>query len=102
MSRVAKYLQWQTRMTVRIETSAEGMKTTVSVAGRLDKRAVSEFVKTCLSVESELVLDLSHLRSADPAGIGEIQKQVHGGAVLRGASPFIQLLLDSQQLATTK
>ena len=78
------------------------MKTTVSVAGRLDKRAVSEFVKTCLSVEGELVLDLNHLRSADPAGIGEIQRQVQGGAVLRGASPFIRLLLEPQQLAITE
>jgi len=89
-------------MTVRIETSAEGMKTTVSVAGRLEERDVSEFVKACLSAESELVLDLAHLRSADPAGIGEIQELVQGGAVLRGASPFIRLLLDSQQLATSK
>ena len=88
-------------MTVRIETSAEGTKTTVSVAGRLEERAVSEFVKTCLSVESELVLDLTHLRSADPAGIREIQKLVQGGADLRGASPYIELLLDSQQPATT-
>ena len=87
-------------MTVRIETSTEGMKTTVSVAGRLEERVVSEFVKTCLSVESELILDLTHLRSVDPASIREIQKLVQGGAVLRGASPFIRLLLDSQQLAT--
>jgi len=89
-------------MTVRIETSTRGMKTIVSVAGRLEERVVSEFVKTCLSAESELVLDLSHLRSVDPASIREIQKLVQGGAVLRGASPFIRLLLDTQQLATTK
>ena len=89
-------------MTVRIETSAEGMKTTVSVAGRLEQRVVSELVKACLSAESELVLDLTHLRSADPAGIDVIQELVQGGAVLRGASPFIRLLLDSQKPATTK
>lgn len=89
-------------MTVRIETSTEGMKTIVSVSGRLEKSVVSEFVKTCLSAEGELVLDLAHLRSVDPASIREIQEMVQGGAVLRGASPFIRLLLDSQQLATTK
>jgi anti-anti-sigma regulatory factor len=88
-------------MTVRIETSAEGTKTIVRVAGRLEERAVNEFAKTCLSVEGELVLDLTHLRSADPAGIGEIQKLVQGGADLRGASPYIELLLDPQQPATT-
>jgi len=89
-------------MTVRIETSTEGVKTTVSVAGHLEERLVSEFVKTCLSAESELILDLTHLRGVDPASIREIQKLVQAGAVLRGASPFIRLLLDSEQLATTK
>jgi hypothetical protein len=88
-------------MTVRIDASTEGVTTTVSVAGRLEGRTVSEFVKTCLSVEGELVLDLTPLRSADPTGIGEIRKLVQGGAVLRGASPFIQLLLDPQKAATT-
>ena len=77
------------------------MKTTVSVAGRLEEEVVNEFVKKCLSVEGELVLDLTGLSSADSAGIGEIQKLVQGGAVLRGASPFIRLLLDSQQPANT-
>jgi anti-anti-sigma regulatory factor len=89
-------------MTVLIKTSAEGLKSVVSVAGRLEERDVSEFMKTCLSAESELVLDLTNLRSVDPVGIGEIQELVQGGAILRGASPFIRLLLDSQQPATTK
>ena len=81
-------------MTVRIQTSVEGTKTTVSVAGRLEDRAINEFVKTCLSVEGELVLDFTGLRSADPQGIEAIHELVRGGAKLRGASQFIRLLLD--------
>ena len=81
-------------MTVRIQTSVEGTKTTVSVAGRLEDRAINELVKTCLSVEGELVLDFTGLRSANPQGIEAIHEMVRGGAKLRGASQFIRLLLD--------
>ena len=84
-------------MTVRIEASAGEKKTAVSVAGRLERRGVGEFVKTCHSIEGDLVLDLSGLRSADDEGISAIQKLVQRGATLRGASPFIRLLLESQQ-----
>lgn len=84
-------------MTVRIETSAGEKKPTVSVAGRLEGLGVGELVRTCHSIEGELVLDLSGLRSADAEGIEAIQKLVQGGARLRGASPFIRLLLESEQ-----
>ena len=84
-------------MTVRIETSAGEKKPTVSVAGRLEGLGVGELVRTCRSIEGELVLDLSGLRSADAEGLEAIQKLVQGGARLRGASPFIRLLLESEQ-----
>ena len=84
-------------MTVRIETSAGEKKPTVSVAGRLEGLGVGELMRTCRSIVGELVLDLSGLRSADAEGIEAIQKLVQGGARLRGASPFIRLLLESEQ-----
>jgi hypothetical protein len=80
-------------MTVRIETSAGEKKPTVSVAGRLEGLGVGELVRTCRSIEGELVLDLSGLRSADDEGIDAIQKLVLEGVRLQGASPFIRLLL---------
>ena len=81
-------------MTVRIETSTEDSKITVRVAGRLENSGVSELLRVCRSIESELVLDLTGLRSADSEGIEAIHELVRGGANLRGASPFIRLLLD--------
>ena len=84
-------------MTVRIETSAGEKKPTVSVAGRLEGLGVGELVRTCHCIEGEPVLDLSALRSADAEGIEAIHELVRGGATLRGASPFIRLLLESQQ-----
>ena len=81
-------------MTVRIETSTEDSKIAVRVAGRLENSGVSELLRVCRSIESELVLDLTGLRSADSEGIEAIHELVRGGAKLRGASPFIRLLLD--------
>lgn len=83
-------------MTVRIDTTAEGSKAVVSVAGRLEGPGVRELLRTCRSIAGEFVLDLAGLRSADPGGIEAIQKAVSGGAKLRGVSPFIRLLLDDQ------
>jgi hypothetical protein len=60
-------------MTVRIDTTSEDSKT--------------------------IVLDLTGLRSADPEGINAIRELVCGDAKLRGASPFIRLLLEDQPSA---
>jgi hypothetical protein len=85
------------RMTVRIEITSHRSKTVVSVAGRLEGLGVGELVKTCQPIEGELVLDLSSLHSADAEGIEAIEKLSREGVTLRGASPFIRLLLESQQ-----
>ena len=86
-------------MTVLIETTSEDSKTIVSVAGRLQGLGVGELLKTHDSIEGEFVLDLSGLRSADPDGIKAIRKLLRAGAKLRGASPFIQILLGNQASA---
>jgi hypothetical protein len=86
-------------MMVRIDTSPEDSKTAVSVAGYLSGSGVGELLRTCHSIEGEIVLDLSGLRSADPEGIKAIRELVRGGAELREASPFIRLLLDDRESA---
>ena len=86
-------------MTVRIDTTSEGLKTIVSVAGRLEGPGIGELLSTCQSVDGGFVLDLTGVRSAEPEGIEAIRKLVRGGAKLRGVSPFIRLLLDDQPTA---
>jgi len=86
-------------MPVRIETTSEDSKTIVSVAGRLAGPATEEFLRACRSTKSEFVLDLTGLRSADSEGIEAIRELVREGGKLRGASPFIRLLLDDQPSA---
>ncbi len=83
-------------MTVRIDTTLEDSTTIVSVAGRLAGLGVRELLRTCNSIEGELVLDLTGLRSAEPEGINALRELVCGGATLRKASPFIRLLLKDQ------
>jgi anti-anti-sigma regulatory factor len=86
-------------VTLRIDTTSEGSKTIVSVAGRLEGSGVHELLRTRQSIEGGFVLDLTGLRSADPSGIEAIRKLVRRGAELREVSPFIRLLLDDQPAA---
>ena len=81
-------------MTVRIDVLLENSKTIVSVAGRLADREVRGLIEACRSIEGEFVLDLTNLRSAEAEGTKLIRELVRQGAVLRGASQYIRLLLD--------
>ena len=76
-----------------------GMDFCPYIIGRLEEEGVCELLRTCDAIEGEFVLDLTGLRSADPGGIEAIQKLVRAGRKLRGASPFIRLLLYDQQPA---
>ncbi len=73
---------------------SEGSETVVHVAGRLSGMAVAQLRKACDPIEGAFVVDLSNLLFADEAGIDVIHTIVEKGAKTRGASPFIQLLLD--------
>ena len=79
-------------MTVRIEVLAQGSITVVSVAGRLAGEEATDLRRICAESGGD-VLDLSDLRSADEEGITVIRALVREGAKLRGASPFIRLLI---------
>jgi hypothetical protein len=86
-------------MTLRVDTASEASTTVVSVAGRLKGREVREFLKSCDAIEGEFELDLTNLRSADSEGIEAIRELMRAGRKLRGASPFIRLLLGDQPSA---
>ena len=81
-------------MEIRIDITSEGPETIVRIAGRLAGDAVAHFRKACDPIEGAFVLDLSNLLFADDAGIDVIRTLGEKGAEVRGASPFVQLLLD--------
>jgi len=81
-------------MEIRIDIKAEGPETVVHVAGRLSGGAVAQLREACDPIEDAFVLDLSNLLFADATGIDIIRTIVEKGAEVRGASPFVQLLLE--------
>lgn len=81
-------------MEIRIDITAEGTETVVHVAGRLSGRAVAQFRQTCDPIKGAFVLDLSDLLFADATGLEVIRMTVEKGVEVRGASPFVRLLLE--------
>ena len=81
-------------MNVRITTTTDVDPTVIKIVGRLEAADVPELDKEIDSVDGRLVLDLSELKSAEPAGIERLRELAAGGAEFRGASPYVQMLLD--------
>ena len=88
-------------MTIRIDMISEGPEVVVYLAGRLSEDVTKELIDTCDHIKGSFVLDLSNLLFADDAGIDAIRAISKQGAKIRGASQFIQLLINktfSQQV----
>ena len=81
-------------MNIRVERFSEEQRTVLRIAGRLQSADVSELDKETQSVEGPLTLDLSELMSADNAGIERLRELQAQGAEMRGASRYMQMLLD--------
>ena len=82
-------------MEIKIDVNSSGLRTVVRVAGRLCGKAAEELKKACGPIQGPLVIDLSRLLLADKDGIRAIRSMADTGAQICGASPFVQLLLDS-------
>jgi anti-anti-sigma regulatory factor len=81
-------------MTIRIDVNSEGDEVVVCLAGRLAEDATKELIDTCGHIKPGFVLDLSNLAFADDAGVDVIRAISDQAAKVRGASQFIQLLLN--------
>jgi hypothetical protein len=92
---LACIMQCRRIVDIRIDITSEGLQTVVRISGRLSEATVAELEKACGPMNGATVLDLSNLVSADNAGVYAIRALVENGAEIRGASPFIQLLLDA-------
>ena len=82
-------------MDVRIDFISNGLKTIIRIAGRLSSTAVEHLENACDPGEKPAVIDLSNLLFADDDGINAIRAIADKGVQVRGASPFVQLLLDN-------
>ena len=82
-------------MDIRIDFISDRSGTVVRIAGRLASTAVAQLKKACDPIEDSFTIDLSNLLFADDEGISAIRALADKGAQVHGASPFVQLLLDS-------
>ena len=79
----------------RIDIDSGGTHTIIRIAGRLTSTAVAQLKEVCDPFEDPFVIDLSSLFFADDDGINAITTLADQGAQISGASPFVQLLLNS-------
>jgi hypothetical protein len=83
-------------MKIRIDIEFAESGTVVRIAGRIAGTAIEQFRKACDPIKGDFVLELSNFMFADTEGINAIQAVCDTGAEIKGASPFIRLLLDEK------
>ena len=85
-------------MAIRINMKSEGPEVVVCLAGRLsDDDVINQLRNTCDPIKGSFVLDLSKLIFADNAGVEVIRTLREKGVHIRGASTFIQLLINDEK-----
>lgn len=83
-------------MTIRITTTTDDLRTVLKIDGRLNAEDIEELSRAHRSVEGSAALDLSELQSADRDGVARLRELVALGTEIRGASPYIELLLKAK------
>lgn len=91
---LAYLLRYECIVEIRIDTSKEGNRTVVRVSGRMAGTTVEQVREECDRIEGEIVLDLTHLVSADTDGIDLIRELEAASVEVSGATPYIRYLLD--------
>jgi anti-anti-sigma regulatory factor len=80
-------------MPIHISKYFDGRDTTVRIDGRLLHTNAGELEKACELFDGRLTLDLSALKFADVGGVRIINQLVSRGALLKGVSQYLRLLL---------
>jgi hypothetical protein len=90
-----QFALWQP-VSIRIQTIPEVGGTVIKIDGQLRMEDVAELGRVVQSAQGAKALELSELRSADRAGAEILRELVSRGATVRGASPYMQLLLQTK------
>lgn len=80
-------------MPFRLSVSEREDLTVIRVDGRLAGDGVTQLESACLAARRPLVLDLTHLATAEDAGVVTLRRLAGQGAHLVGVSPYMTLLL---------
>jgi hypothetical protein len=89
-------------MDLRLNVNREDDATVVHVDGRLSVRGVGDLDSTVTREPGTVIVDLTNLLSADDAGIAALRLLTERGVRLRGASPYIALLLGEDRQEETE
>ena len=77
-------------------TDTEPDATVIRIEGDLRVEEIEELDRVAGEAGGPLVLDLTNLGSADAEGLRVLASLMKRGAELRGASPYIQMRLESE------
>jgi anti-anti-sigma regulatory factor len=80
-------------MSIRITEKSNGQGTVLQLDGRLASEDVDELMKAYRSAHEPVVLELKYLQSVSSYGIEALLDLASQGALLQGASMFVELLL---------
>lgn len=80
-------------LAIRITKRVDARQTILKVDGRLQTGDLEELTRACRGEQGATALDLSELLSADREGVSLLRELVALGVEVRGASPYIELLL---------
>jgi anti-anti-sigma regulatory factor len=84
-------------MDIRIDIETKEPADVIHVSGRLVIPLMKQLTDVIELLEGNFVLDLSNLVFADSAGVDVIKSLLKNGTEVRGASTFINLLIDGDQ-----
>jgi anti-anti-sigma regulatory factor len=87
---------------LRLEVVAEPDRAVIRIHGRLAGAAVTELERVCREASGPLVLDLTQLMSADDAGVATLRCLRADRAQCTGISPYLALLLGSEEPQSTQ
>jgi hypothetical protein len=86
-------------VTLRMALGEESGIQVIRLAGWLEGEAVAELERVASGCADPIRIDLTELRSADPAGLTVLRALQGRGGRLVGASPYIRLLLGTETSA---
>ena len=81
-------------MPLRLSVTEKPDLTVVRIDGRLVGDGATQLEHACRAARRPLVLDLTHLATADNTGVVTLRRLAGEGAHLLGVSPYMGLLLE--------
>ena len=83
-------------MNCRLDVSSEPGRVVVRIHGRLARAAVPELERVCREASGPVILEMTYLMGADDPGIATLRRLRTDGAQFMGMSPYVALLLGSE------